>query len=73
MLQFSRIYLRIHGFELGSIKPKWLGVLHQKELVKRFFVCLFCFFKTSWKDMLIDFRETGRQGEKDGEKHRCER
>ena len=30
------------------------------------------FFKSSPKGMLIDFRERGRGGGKEGEKHRCE-
>ena len=30
------------------------------------------FFKSSPKEMLIDFRERGRGGGKEGEKHRCE-
>ena len=30
------------------------------------------FFKSSSEDMLIDFRERVREGEKEGEKHQCE-
>ena len=30
------------------------------------------FLKSSPKDMLIDFRERGREGERDREKHQCE-
>ena len=32
----------------------------------------FFFFKYSPEDMLIDFRERGREGERGGEEHGCE-
>lgn len=37
-------------------------------------LCKFvCLLLTSPRDMLIDLRESGREGETDGEKHRCKR
>ena len=33
----------------------------------------FLFFLSSPEDMVVDFRERGRKGEREGEKHRCER